>query len=136
MNGPAIQHNDSADYTIKGMWAGDEIHDEDALPSASTDPPQTAQLDFNTFTPEAIAVASQTATGKRKRGSENTTSSTPNGNNRNNHTPTVPGVLRTGAMSFTKATRGSLPAEKAFSIQIGWKLFRLSGASLMSDCEC
>lgn len=114
------------------MWAGDETQDEDALPSASSDQPQ---MDFNAFTPEAIAVASHTATGKRKRGSENTTSSTPIGNNRRNHTPTVPGVLRSGEMAFNKTTRGSLPAEKAFSVQIGWKLFRLSGASLMSDCE-
>ena len=41
--------------------------------------------------------------------------------------PTGDGVLsRNGPSS-------NLPAGKAFSIQIGWRLFRLSGASIMSD---
>lgn len=45
----------------------------------------------------------------------------------------APGVLRTGDAALLRDGHSTLPAEKAFAIQIGWKLFRLSGASIMSD---
>jgi hypothetical protein len=45
----------------------------------------------------------------------------------------TPGVLRTGDAQFLRDGQPSLPAERSFAIQIGWRLFRLSGASIMSD---
>lgn len=45
----------------------------------------------------------------------------------------TPGVLRTGEAVLMRNGQPVLPVEKAFSIQIGWRLFRLSGASIMSD---
>ncbi|KAL8696271.1 MAG: hypothetical protein Q9201_007741 [Fulgogasparrea decipioides] len=42
----------------------------------------------------------------------------------------TPGIVRSGLSS---ASHGSLPDEKGFSIQIGSELFKLSGASIMSD---
>lgn len=45
----------------------------------------------------------------------------------------TPGVLRTGDVALLRNGQPTLPAEKSFAIQIGWKLFRLSGASIMSD---
>lgn len=45
----------------------------------------------------------------------------------------TPGVLRTGNAALLRDGNSTLPAEKAFAIQIGWKLFRLSGTSIMSD---
>ena len=45
----------------------------------------------------------------------------------------TPGVLRTGEAALMRNGQPVLPMEKAFSIQIGWRLFRLSGASIMSD---
>lgn len=45
----------------------------------------------------------------------------------------TPGVLRTGEAALSRNGQPALPAEKAYAIQIGWRLFRLSGASIMSD---
>ena len=45
----------------------------------------------------------------------------------------TPGILRTTDKTLTRNGQSALPPEKAFSIQIGWRLFRLSGASIMSD---
>ncbi|KAL8869430.1 MAG: hypothetical protein Q9174_004278 [Haloplaca sp. 1 TL-2023] len=42
----------------------------------------------------------------------------------------TPGIVRSGASS---TSHGRLPDEKGFSIQIGSELFKLSGASIMSD---
>lgn len=42
----------------------------------------------------------------------------------------TPGIVRPGVGD---AAHGSLPDEKGFSIQIGSELFKLSGASIMSD---
>ena len=47
----------------------------------------------------------------------------------------IPGVLRTGDAALMRNGQSALPAEKAFAIQIGWRLFRLSGASIASDGE-
>lgn len=45
----------------------------------------------------------------------------------------APGVLRLGARSASSNSQPSLPDEKGFSIQIGPEVFKLSGASIMSD---
>jgi len=45
----------------------------------------------------------------------------------------TPGVLRTGDAALLRDGQPTLPAEKSFAIQIGWRLVRLSGASIMSD---
>ena len=47
----------------------------------------------------------------------------------------TPGILRTMDKSLARNGLPLLPPEKAFSIQIGWRLFRLSGASITSDGE-
>lgn len=44
-----------------------------------------------------------------------------------------PGILRLGQRSSSLHSQRSLPDEKGFSIQIGSELFKLSGASIMSD---
>ena len=44
----------------------------------------------------------------------------------------TPGVMRKGDLLLRNG-KSILPHEKAFSIQIGWRLFRLSGASINSD---
>jgi hypothetical protein len=45
----------------------------------------------------------------------------------------TPGVLRTGDAALMRNGQPTLPAERPFTIQIGWRLFRLPGASIMSD---
>ncbi|KAL8719875.1 MAG: hypothetical protein Q9225_003172 [Loekoesia sp. 1 TL-2023] len=45
----------------------------------------------------------------------------------------APGVLRLGQRSSSLHSQRTLPDEKGFSIQIGSELFKLSGASIMSD---
>ncbi|KAL8992430.1 MAG: hypothetical protein Q9188_007584 [Gyalolechia gomerana] len=45
----------------------------------------------------------------------------------------APGILRLGQRSSSLHGQRSLPDEKGFSIQIGSELFKLSGASIMSD---
>ena len=44
-----------------------------------------------------------------------------------------PSILRQRQIDAFKEGNGGLPAEKGFPIQIGSELFRLSGASIMSD---
>jgi hypothetical protein len=41
-----------------------------------------------------------------------------------------------GLLLAEDSGKGALPAERGFPIQIGSKLFRLSGASIMSDGQC
>ena len=48
----------------------------------------------------------------------------------------TPGVLRTPQLGDGPSEQFSLPPGKGFPIQIGSELFRLSGASIMSDCQC
>lgn len=48
----------------------------------------------------------------------------------------APGVLRALQPGNAPSEQFPLPAEKGFPIQIGSELFRLSGASIMSDCQC
>lgn len=45
----------------------------------------------------------------------------------------IPAILRAAEKSRERSGQQSLPPEKAFSIQIGWRPFRLSGASIISD---
>lgn len=47
----------------------------------------------------------------------------------------APGVLRTPNQAESVNQEFSLPLGKGFPIQIGSELFRLSGASIMSDCQ-
>ncbi|KAL8960874.1 MAG: hypothetical protein Q9193_002491 [Seirophora villosa] len=47
--------------------------------------------------------------------------------------PNTPGLSRLGPRSASQVDQRSLPDEKGFSIQIGAELFKLSGASIMSD---
>ena len=47
----------------------------------------------------------------------------------------VPGVLRTPNMTESAGEEFALPLGKGFPIQIGSELFRLSGASILSDCK-
>lgn len=47
--------------------------------------------------------------------------------------PNTPGLSRLGQRSASQVDQRSLPDEKGFSIQIGAELFKLSGASIMSD---
>lgn len=47
--------------------------------------------------------------------------------------PAAPGVLRLGPRSTSFNSQPSLPDEKGFSVQIGAEVFKLSGASIMSD---
>ena len=46
-----------------------------------------------------------------------------------------PSILRNHQADTPQEGRPGLPAEKGFPIQIGSELFRLSGTSIMSDCE-
>lgn len=48
----------------------------------------------------------------------------------------APGVLRALQPGNGPSEQFPLPAGKGFPIQIGSELFRLSGASIMSDCQC
>lgn len=45
----------------------------------------------------------------------------------------TPGIVRSAASNSSQQDLRTLPDEKGFSIQIGSELFRLSGASIMSD---
>ena len=44
-------------------------------------------------------------------------------------------ILRGHQADSSQDNRSGLPAEKGFPIQIGSELFRLSGSSIMSDCQ-
>ena len=44
-----------------------------------------------------------------------------------------PSILRQRQIEAFRDGKGGLPAEKGFPIQVGSELFRLSGASIMSD---
>ena len=47
--------------------------------------------------------------------------------------PSKQTILRARQLEAYKESKSGLPAEKGFPIQIGSELFRLSGASIMSD---
>lgn len=96
------------------LWAGDDAQGGSLVPSLSG-----AASDFENFTSEAVS-------GKQPAG----TSSAANEQRAPIRTP---GVLRTTDAALLRNGQTTLPAEKAFAIQIGWRLYRLSGASIMSD---
>ncbi|KAL9133564.1 MAG: hypothetical protein Q9175_005259 [Cornicularia normoerica] len=97
------------------MWVGDDVPGGSILPSVSG----PLQSEFDNFTAE---------TAGRKKITLSRASSLSNGK-----APIkTPGVMRTGDLLMRNG-QSKLPHEKAFSIQIGWRLFRLSGASINSD---
>ncbi|KAG8528935.1 uncharacterized protein KY384_006624 [Bacidia gigantensis] len=101
------------------MWAGDVVQDASTAASIT----DVNQFQFDDFTPEASAVARLQAP----------TSGTDSPSNGSKYPAKVPGVLRQGDPMLYRNGDGALPPEKAFAIQIGWRLFRLSGASILSD---
>ena len=104
----------SVNDTAQDLWAGDDTQGG-SLPSSASG---HSRSEFENFAAENVG-------GKQAPGF----SSTPNGK-----APIkTPGVLRAGDTLLMRNGQSTLPPEKAFSIQIGWKLFRLSGASIMSD---
>ena len=104
----------AADTFTQDSWLPDDIQSESLSTSVS------GRQDFENFTPETIVgkKSSEAASIANGKGPIKT-----------------PGVLRTGDAALLRNGQPTLPAEKAFAIQIGWRLFRLSGASIMSDGE-
>lgn len=97
------------------MWVGDDVQGGSIASSVSG--PSRSELE--NFTAQNV--------GRRK--------ITPSGaSSISNGKPPVkvPGVMRTSDLVMRNG-QSILPNEKAFSIQIGWRLFRLSGASINSD---
>ena len=97
------------------MWVGDDVQGGSIASSVSG----PSRSEFENFTAQNV--------GRRK--------ITPSGASSisNGKPPAkVPGVMRTGDLLIRNG-QSILPHEKAFSIQIGWRLFRLSGASINSD---
>ena len=102
------------DDTAQDFWGGDDTQAGSLLSSASGH----TRSEFDNFAAENV-------------GGRHAPGFSPNPNGK---APIkTPGVLRTGDTLLTRNGQSTLPAEKAFSIQIGWRLFRLSGASIMSD---
>ena len=97
------------------MWIGDEVPGGSIVSSVS----EPSRSEFDSFTAGNAGGKKVTLSGA---------SSISNGK-----APTkTPGVMRTGDL-LMRNVQYILPNEKAFSIQIGWRLFRLSGASINSD---
>lgn len=93
------------------MWAGE----------GSTDGSAAADKGVENLSPEATAVTKKQAPGW---------ASPQNGK----HPLTnVPGILQSKEALAYRNGDCALPHDRAFSVQIGWRLFRLSGASIMSD---
>ena len=104
----------SVNDTTQDLWVGDDTQGGSLVSSTSG----YSRSEFENF-------AAENGGGKQAPGF----SSIPNGK-----APIkTPGVLRAGDTLLMRNGQSTLPPEKAFSIQIGWKLFRLSGASIMSD---
>lgn len=93
------------------MWAGED----------STDGSAVADRSIENLSPEVTAMTRKPAPGWASP--------------QNGKYPLagVPGVLRLKDGLANRNGDCTLPHDKAFSIQIGWRLFRLSGASIMSD---
>ena len=102
------------DENSQDPWLIDEAQGESLVSSVSGQ----SRSDLDTYTSEIVK-------GKQRSGP----SSIANGTG----PIKTPGVLRTGDAALLRGGKPTLPAEKAFAIQIGWRLFRLSGASIMSD---
>ena len=105
----------AVDIRAQDMWVGDDGQGGSIVSSVSA--PSRSELE--NFTAENVG-------GKKIPRSSASSMS-------NGKTPSrTPGVMRTGDLLMRNG-QSILPHEKAFSIQIGWRLFRLSGASINSD---
>ena len=105
----------AVDNHTQDMWVGDDIQGGSITSSVSG--PSRSELE--NFTAENV--------GRRKI-IPSGASSLSNGK----HPMRTPGVMRAGDLLMRNG-QALLPHEKAFAIQIGWRLFRLSGASINSD---
>lgn len=105
----------AVDSQAQDMWVGDDTQG-DSIASSVSGP---SRSDFENFTSEHVGRRKVTPSGA---------SSTSNGK----PSSKTLGVIRTGDIMM-RHRRSILPHEKAFSIQIGCKLFKLSGASINSD---
>ena len=106
------------------MWTGEESQDVNI---SDTNPAESASALFGSYTPENTSVM----TGKETAASTTSTSS----KNGYKIPERVPGIMVSGDPIAYKNGDNALPHDKAFSIQIGWRLYKLSGASLNSDGE-
>ena len=99
------------------MWIGDDMQGGSITSSLSG----LSRSDLENFAPENVG---------RRKVIPSGASSVSNGK-----LPLkTPGVMRSSDLLMRNG-QSILPHEKAFSIQIGWRLFRLSGASINSDGE-
>ena len=105
----------AVDHRAQDMWVGDDAQGGSLASSASG----PSRSEFENFTVDHVG---------RKRITPSLASSASNGK----PTTKIPGVMRSGDVLMRNG-QYTLPHEKAFSIQIGWRLFRLSGASINSD---
>ena len=105
----------AVDNGAQDPWLGDDLQGGSVVSSASV----PSRSEFENFTVENVG-------GKKATRSD--ASSMSNGKGRIK----TPGVMRTSDLLLRNG-QSILPHEKAFSIQIGWRLFRLSGASINSD---
>ena len=97
------------------MWIGDDMQGGSITSSVSG----LSRSDLENFTPENVG---------RKKITPSGASSVSNGKLPSK----TPGVMRSSDLLMRNG-HAALPHEKAFSIQIGWRLFKLSGASINSD---
>ncbi len=105
----------AVDNHAQDMWVGDEIQGASLVSSLSG----LSRSEFENFTAENVG---------RRKVTPSAASSISNGKPQMK----TPGVMRTSDLLMRNG-QSILPHEKAFSIQIGWRLFRISGASINSD---
>lgn len=103
------------DNRAQDNWVGDDLQGGSVISSASG----PSRAEFENFTVENV--------GGRK-----TTYSDASSMSNGKGPIKTPGVMRTSDL-LLRSGKSILPHEKAFSIQIGWRLFRISGASINSD---
>lgn len=105
----------AVDNRAQDMWVGDDVQGGSIVSSVSG----PSRSEFENFTTENVGGKKIPRSGASSLSNGKTPSRTP-------------GVMRTGDLLMRNG-QSLLPNEKAFSIQIGWRLFRLSGASINSD---
>lgn len=110
----------TADGQVQDLWLADDAQGESIVSSVSG----PSRSDLDNFT---AGLVKDLVKGKQR-------SEPPSIANGSGHTK-IPGVVRTGDANLLRNGQPTLPAEKAFAIQIGSRQFRLSGASIMSDGE-
>ena len=103
------------------MWAGEESQDVNISDPGPED--SDAPLSNN-------ALETTTAMSRKETADTTEVATSKNGYKVPDR---IPGVLTIGDPIAYRNGTVVLPNEKAFSIQIGWRLFKLSGASLNSD---